>query len=77
MAQLLCALIYKVEYSPSEKIWIISHTGVREAYEGKGIAGKLVLKVIEAARVKGVKICPLCPYAKKMMAGKEDFKDVM
>ena len=70
-------LIGECEFSPSEKMWIITHTGVREAYEGKGIARKLVLKVIEAARAKGVKICPLCSYAKKMMIGKEEFKDVM
>lgn len=40
--------------------WVITHTGVREAYEGKGIARKLVLKVIEPARAKGVKILPVC-----------------
>lgn len=70
-------LIGECEFDPSEKMWAIFHTGVREAYEGKGIARKLVLKVIEAARAKGVKISPICSYAKKMMAGKEEFKDVM
>ena len=69
--------IGECEFSPSEKIWIISHTGVEPAYEGKGIARKLVLKVIEAARAKGVKILPVCSYAKKLMTGKEDFKDVL
>lgn len=70
-------LIGECEFSPSENLWIISHTGVREAYEGKGIARKLVLKVIEAARAAGVKISPQCSYAIKMMTGKEEFKDVM
>ena len=69
--------IGECEFSPSEKIWIISNTGVEPAYEGKGIARKLVLKVIEAARAKGVKILPMCSYAKKLMTGKEDFKDVL
>lgn len=50
---------------------------MNKKYEGKGIARKLVLKVIEAARSKGVKILPLCIYAKKLMTGKEEFKDVM
>ena len=70
-------LIGECEFEDSGDRWVITHTGVREAYEGKGIARKLVLKVVEAARAKGVKICPLCPYAKKMMAGKEEFKDVL
>ena len=69
--------IGECEYEDSGDRWVITHTGVSEAYEGKGIARKLVLKVIEAARAKGVMICPLCPYAKKLMTGKEEFKDMM
>ena len=70
-------LIGECEFSASEKMWVIAHTGVRPAYEGQGIARKLVESVIEAARTKKVKIVPLCPYAKKMMAGKEEYKDVL
>ena len=70
-------LIGECEFDPTGDKWVITHTGVREAYEGKGIARKLVLKVIEAARAAGVKISPVCSYAKKMMTGKEEFKDVM
>ena len=70
-------LIGECEFSASEKTWVIVHTGVRPAYEGQGIARKLVESVIEAARTKKVKIVPLCPYAKKMMAGKEEYKDVL
>jgi len=70
-------LIGECEFDPTGDKWVITHTGVREAYEGKGIARKLVLKVIEAARAKGVKILPVCSYAKRLMTGKEEFKDVM
>lgn len=69
--------IGECEYSPSGNTWSITHTGVREAYGGRGIARLLVLKVIEAARSKGVKINPICSYAQKMMSGKDDFKDVL
>ena len=70
-------LIGECEFSASEKLWIIAHTGVRPAYEGQGIAKQLVEKVIEEARVRKVRILPLCPYAKKMMTGKEEYKDVL
>ena len=69
--------IGECEYSPSEGKWIIAHTFVEPAYEGKGIAKKLVLKVVEAARAQGVKIVPLCSYAKRMMTGNPDFQDVL
>ena len=70
-------LIGECEFSASEKLWIISHTGVRPAFEGQGIAKRLVEKVIEEARARKNRIIPLCPYAKKMMAGKEEYKDVL
>ena len=70
-------LIGECEFEDSGNGWIITHTGVREAYEGKGIARKIVLKVIEAARAKGVKILPVCSCARKLMTGKEEFEDVM
>ena len=69
--------IGECEYIIKGNTWSITHTGVREEYGGKGIAKKLVLKVIEAARSKGVKINPVCSYAQKMMIGKEEFKDVL
>ena len=70
-------LIGECEVSVSPNIWIISHTGVRPAYEGRGIAKRLVLKVIEEARARKVKIVPLCPYANRMMTGKDEYKDVL
>ena len=53
------------------------HTGVRSEYGGRGIAKKLVLCVIEAARAKKAKLVPLCSYADKLMTGKEEFRDVL
>ena len=41
---------------------IIDHTGVPPAFEGRGIAAKLVNRAIEDARREGFKITPLCSY---------------
>lgn len=69
--------IGECEYSVSENVWMITHTGVRSEYGGRGIAKKLVLKVIESARTNNAKIVPICSYAEKLMSGKEEFKDVL
>ena len=69
--------IGECEFSVSDKVWMITHTGVRPEYGGRGIAKKLVLKVIEAARSKNAKITPLCSYADKLMSGKEEYRDVL
>lgn len=57
--------------------WVIVHTGVRPEYNGRGIAKRLLEKVIEAARERGVKIIPVCSYAQRMMSGKDEYKDVL
>lgn len=65
------------EFSVSGGVWTITHTGVRPEYGGRGLAKKLVLKVIEAARERNAKIVPLCSYAAKMTEGKEEYRDVL
>jgi predicted GNAT family acetyltransferase len=64
-------------FSPSESLWIISHTVVADGYEGKGIAAGLVEKVVQEARNKGIKIFPLCPFAKKEFEKKPEYQDVL
>ena len=69
--------IGECEFCVSGNMWTITHTGVRPGHEGQGIARKLVESVIEAARLRQMKIVPVCSYARKMMAGKEEYKDVL
>lgn len=38
------------------------HTGVPPALENRGIAGALAHAALEAARVEGLEVVPLCPY---------------
>lgn len=40
----------------------IDHTGVPSAFEGRGIAARLVNAAIADARAEGFKIIPLCSY---------------
>lgn len=65
------------EFTVEGNIWSITHTGVDPAYGGRGIAKMLVLKVIEKARNRQVKINPICSYAKRVMEGNEEFSDVL
>ena len=69
-------VIGECDFTVNGLVWTITHTGVDPAYGGKGIAKKLVNKVIEEARVRQTRILPLCSYAAKMM-GKEEYRDVL
>ncbi|MDG4945824.1 N-acetyltransferase [Weeksellaceae bacterium KMM 9713] len=60
-----------------EDKFIIDHTGVDEKFGGKGYAKQLVMAGVEFAREKGVKVIPLCPYAKKRFDQDESIGDVL
>ncbi len=57
--------------------FIIDHTEVDEAYGGKGLGKDLVKAGVEYAREKNVKVIPLCPFAKKVIAKTPEFQDVL
>lgn len=58
------------------KLWIIDHTQVDDHMAGKGAAAALVARGVEEARMRGRKIIPLCPYAKKQFEAHAEYQDV-
>ncbi|GAA4770185.1 GNAT family N-acetyltransferase [Actinomycetospora chibensis] len=46
---------------------VLIHTEVDEAYGGRGLAGRLVQAVFDAARAEGVAVVPRCPYARRWL----------
>ena len=70
-------LIGVCEYEIINDKWTITHTVVDEKFKGQGIAKKLVLKIVEESRKNGVKLIPICSYAKKMLEGNEEFSDCL
>lgn len=64
-------------FSASQNLWIIDHTLVEEEYGGQEIATRLVEKIVQEARAQGIKIIPLCPFAKREFDHKEEYRDVL
>ncbi len=63
-------------FAGEDKI-IIDHTEVKLGNEGKGFGKKMVTKSVEFAREKGIKIIPLCPFAKSVFDKTPEFRDVL
>jgi hypothetical protein len=61
----------------SENKMIIEHTEVGESLRGKNIGIELVHAAVEYARHHGMKIIPLCPFAKKVLEKKHEWQDVL
>ena len=58
------------EYIEKDNNWNIIHTKVNENYQGKGIAKKLVEKVITKANENNKKVTATCSYAKRILDNK-------
>lgn len=58
-------------------IIIIDHTEISDVLRGKGVGKQLVRKSVEHARAHGLKIIPLCPFAKSVFDRVAEFRDVL
>jgi uncharacterized protein len=56
---------------------IIEHTEVDDVLKGKGAGKELVSKSVEFAREKGIKIVPVCSFAKGVFDKTKEFQDVL
>lgn len=62
--------------SVSKNFWIIDHTSVDEKYGGQGLAKKLIKTIVDEAKKAGVKILPLCPYAKREFEKNKEYQEI-
>lgn len=57
--------------------FIIDHTEVNPEFSGQGVGKKLLMAAVEYAREKGVKILPLCPFAKSVFDKTPAIQDLL
>lgn len=57
--------------------FIIDHTEVNESLKGQGAGKQMVIKAVEFARKEGLKIVPLCPFAKRVFDKTPEYGDVL
>ena len=67
----------ELTYSRASPTLIIAdHTGVPDAFRGKGVGRALVTRMIKDARAEGFKIFALCPYVKAERQKHPEWADV-
>lgn len=69
----------KTVYSfPSDDlIFIDRHSDVDNSQAGNSLGYKMIDHLVQHARAEGIKIIPICPFAKAMFEIHNDFKDVL
>lgn len=63
-------------WAGSEK-FIIDHTEVNPDFKGQGVGNQMVHAAVAYARTNGLKIIPLCPFAKSVFDKRTDYHDVL
>lgn len=63
-------------WAGAERI-IIDHTEVSEVLKGKNAGKQMLIKAVEFAREKGIKIIPLCPFANSVFKKIPEIQDVL
>ncbi|MBO9593519.1 MAG: N-acetyltransferase [Niabella sp.] len=56
---------------------IIDHTAVDPQFSGKGIGKQLLMQLVAFARTGGIKVLPLCPFAKSVFEKVKAIRDVL
>ena len=65
------------EYTlPAGKI-MFTHTEVPPSHEGKGIGTTLIRAGLDAARERGLKVIPICPFFAAYMQKHKDVQDLL
>jgi predicted GNAT family acetyltransferase len=68
--------IAMVKYVMGSKEIIFTHTEVPEAFEGRGIAGKIAKAAIEYAKDQGMRIRPMCPYIAEYIKRHPEYQSI-
>jgi predicted GNAT family acetyltransferase len=65
------------DYTLAASKIMFTHTGVPEAHEGKGIGTTLIRFALDAARERGLKVIPICPFFAAYMQKHAEVQDLL
>lgn len=61
----------------SEGRRIFFHTAIDPAFEGQGLASRVVRHALDATREDGLRVVPVCPYVKGYLSKHGDWADLV
>jgi predicted GNAT family acetyltransferase len=56
---------------------VLVHTEVDDAFEGRGVGGRLAAGALDDLRARGVKVEPLCPFIARYIQRHPEFSDLV
>jgi uncharacterized protein len=66
------------EYSPrNESTYTFTHTEIDPAFEGRGLASRLIRGALDAMDERGIKVRPNCPFVKRFIQRHPDYQHLV
>lgn len=65
------------EYAMGRGVMVFTHTEVPPAFEGQGVASKLIRTALEHARAEGLAVWPVCPFVRSYIRRHSEFQDLV
>lgn len=66
-----------VTYRLSSDRIVFIHTETLDAFEGHGVGSRLVRAALDAARARGFRVIPRCPFVKRYIAEHPEYQDLV
>jgi len=65
------------EYERRPDRLVFTHTEIDDAYEGKGLGGRLASGALDDARAQGLKVTPVCSFIAGYIDRHADYADLV
>lgn len=65
------------EYRLGDRMIVFTHTVVQPAFEGHGLASRLVRYALDDARARGLRVRPKCPFFASYIAAHPAYQDLV
>jgi predicted GNAT family acetyltransferase len=56
---------------------VVTHSEIDDAFQGRGLAGRLTRGLLDTVRERGLEVTPLCPYTANFIRRHPEYLDLV
>jgi uncharacterized protein len=64
-------------YEPGPRAYAFVHTEIEPAFEGQGLASRLIRRALDDMRARGLEVLPYCPFVARFVRRHTDYLDLV
>jgi predicted GNAT family acetyltransferase len=70
-------MVGEIDFSMRASTMVITHTGTKPAWRGRGVAGQMTAFALADIRRRGLRLVPACPYTADFVRTHPEYADVL